>query len=246
MNRGWLVVLALAGLVAAGCGGGASAAASATGSASPGRSAFRNGAAGQLVQINGEALILTAATGDVTVNITSATIFTRTSNAVLADIVPGLCIAATGQKDSAGLLTATTVRLSPRSATGCTAGQFRLGTLTGASPRPAPSGGEAAPFVRGQVTAVTGTSVKVLSADPAVTESIIVPTTAAITESSMVTAADLQTGECLRAAGAKNSSGAVQATVVIISPPGASGVCATGFGGRFGGQGSAGQGSAPG
>ena len=92
-------------VVLAACGSGASAGSSS--SPSPGRGGqARNGAAGQLVQINGQTLILTAATGDMTVTYSASTAFTRTSAAVLADIVPGQCLVANGQKDSAATLTA--------------------------------------------------------------------------------------------------------------------------------------------
>jgi hypothetical protein len=91
------------------------------------------------VQINGQTLILTGASGDITVTFTTATTFSRTSMAVLAEIVPGLCLVATGQKDAAGVLTASTVRLSPKSSTGCGAGQFGPPNgAPGAAPRPSP------------------------------------------------------------------------------------------------------------
>jgi len=115
MNR-MLVLMALTlAVVATACGSAATASNGASSSPSPQRGGgqFRNGASGQLVQINGQSLILTGPTGDVTVTVSSTTTFTRTSTAVLADIVPGDCILATGQKDADGLLTATTVRLSP-------------------------------------------------------------------------------------------------------------------------------------
>src|SRR6202163_813625 len=117
MNRMLVLAAAAAGLVAVACGSAATAANTASPSPSAGRGGaqFRaNGASGQLVQINGQSLILTGPTGDLTVTLSSSTTFTRTSTAALADIVPGVCIVATGQKDSTGALTASTVRLSPK------------------------------------------------------------------------------------------------------------------------------------
>jgi hypothetical protein len=81
-------------------------------------------AQGQLVQVNGQTLILTGTSGDITVTFGGTTSFNRTSTAVLADIVPGICVVATGPKDAAGALTAMTVRLSPKLSSGCGAGQF--------------------------------------------------------------------------------------------------------------------------
>ena len=244
MNRFIVLVAVAGGLAIAACGSGASASKSLT-SPSPGRGGgqARNGAAGQLVQINGQTLILTGATGDITVTFTSSTTFSRTSTAVLADIVPGACIVATGQKDSAGMLTAMTVRLSPKPASGCGAGQFGPNPAPGGSPRPAAPGASPRPtpsdqpgqpamtFVAGEVQSATGVSITILTAG-AGTQTITVPTTATVTKTSSASSTDLRTGECLRANGQPDAAGAVQAMSITISPAGPSGTCATGFGGR--------------
>jgi len=246
MNRMVLVGVAVIGMVATACGS-AVTANTATTTPSPGRGGaaqFRNGAAGQLVQVNGQTLILTGPTGDLTVTISATTTFTRTSTAVLADIVPGVCIVATGQKDSSGALTASTVRLSPKPAAGCAAAG-RTGPNGSpppgfspppqASPRPTPSGVPLA-FVTGEVTAAAGISITVLTTTSG-SQTITVPTTASVTTTVVASATDLQTGECLRATGARDSSGSVQATTITITPAGPSGTCVTGFGGRGGGGG---------
>ncbi len=255
MNRILVLVAAIAGLVAVACGAAPTAASGASASPSPGRGGaaqFRNGASGQLVQVNGQSLILTAPTGDLTVTYSSSTTFTRTSTAVLADIVPGVCILATGQKDSAGALTAATVRLSPKVASGCAAAG-RVGPNAsppaGASPRPTPSGQPAMAFVTGEVTAAAGISITVLTTTNG-SQTITVPTTAAVTTTAVAASTDLRTGECVRATGARDSSGNVQATSITITPAGPSGTCVTGFGGGggFGGRGGGGGGggAAPG
>jgi hypothetical protein len=249
MNRLLILAAATAGLVAVACGSSATAANTASPSPSGGRGGaqFRNnGASGQLVQVNGQSLILTAPTGDVTVTLSSTTTFTRTSTAVLADIVPGVCILATGQKDSAGALTATTVRLSPKVSGGCAA-PGRVGPNVsppaGASPRPTPSGQPAIAFVSGEVTAAAGISITVLTTTSG-SQTITVPTIAAVTTTVVAAATDLRTGECLRATGARDAAGNVQATSITITPAGPSGTCVTGlggggFGGRGGGRGGA-------
>jgi len=249
MNR-MLVLMALAlAVVATACGSAATASSGATASPTPprgGGARLGNGASGQLVQINGQNLILTGPSGDLTVTVSSTTTFTQTSTAVLADIVPGDCILATGQKDSTGMLTATTVRLSPKPAAGCAAAA-RVGPgfspPPGASPRPIPSGQPAAAFVSGQVTGAAGISITVLTTT-AGSQTITVPTTAAVTTTVVSSATDLRTGECLRATGAKDSTGTVQATSITITPAGPSGTCVTGFGGGggFGGRGGGGGG----
>jgi hypothetical protein len=198
------------------------------------------------VQVNGQSLILTGPTGDVTVAVSTSTTFTRTSTAVLADIVPGVCILATGQKDSTGLLTATTVRLSPKVSGGCAAaGRFgpNASPPAGASPRPTPSGQPAMAFVGGEVTAATGITITVLTTTSG-SQTITVPTIAAVTTTAVGAVTDLRTGECVRATGARDAAGTVQATSITITPAGPSGTCVTGlggggFGGRGGGRGGA-------
>ena len=255
MKRMVVLAVAAVGMMASACGSAATANTSAS-SPSPGRGGaaqFRNGAAGQLVQVNGQTLILTGPTGDLTVTFSGTTTFTRTSNAVLADIVPGVCIVATGQKDSTGQLTATTVRLSPKPSAGCgAAGRFGPNPTPppGASPRPTPSGQPPMAFVSGEVTGATGISITVLTTTSG-SQTITVPTTASITTTVVASSTDLQTGECLRATGARDSAGTVQATSITITPAGPSGACVTGFGGggglggRGGGRGGATPGAPP-
>jgi hypothetical protein len=229
--------LAAAAFILAACGASASTASS---SPSPGAgNAFRNGASGQLVQINGQTLILTGPNGDSTVTFTSGTTFTKTSIASLGDITPGTCIFATGVKDASGTITATMVSISPKVATGCAVRSFV--PSPGASPRPSPSprpsttprpGGQPnGDFVSGEVTAVSGVSVTLLT-QANVTQKITVATAAMVTKMATVQAADLQDGQCLRANGSRDSAGDVQATAITITPAGPSGTCATGFGGR--------------
>jgi hypothetical protein len=240
MNR-FVPLIAAAVFVLAACGSPASAAKT---SPSPsGVNAFRNGASGQLVQINGQTLILTGPNGDTTVTVTAATTYTKTSIATLADITKGSCIAANGQKDPAsGAITATNVRISPKVATGCAAQGFGPGGNPGgfspppnASPRPTPSGQATLAFVTGEVTAVGGPSITVKTAAGA-SQTFSVASAATITNTADVTLAALQDGQCLRANGPKDSAGNVQATSVTITPAGPSGTCTTGGGGRgFGG-----------
>jgi len=256
MNRMVVLVGAVLGIVATACGSAATANTS-TGSPSPGAGGaaqFRNGASGQLVQVNGQTLILTGPSGDLTVTYSSTTTFTRTSTAVLADIVPGVCIIATGQKDSTGALTATTVRLSPKPAAGCgAAGRFgpNASPPAGASPppqgspRPIPAGQVPVALVNGEVTGASGVSITVLTTT-AGSQTITVPTTASVTTTVVASSTVLQTGECLRATGARDSAGNVEATSITITPAGPSGTCVTGFGGRGGGGGFGRPGATPG
>ena len=249
MNRS-LPLIAVAAFLLAACGSAASAAkSSAAATPIPSGNAFRNGASGQLVQVNGQTLILTGPNGDTTVTVTATTTYTKTSVATLADITKGSCIVANGQKDAtSGAITATNVRISPKTAAGCAARPFAPGATPGAgppanaTPRPSPSGQPNAAFVTGEVTAVSGTSVTVKTGTSS-TQKIAVASAATITATSEVTPAALQNGQCLRANGSRDSAGNVQATSITITPAGPSGTCTTGGGrGGFGGPPGAGGG----
>ncbi|MGH7765232.1 MAG: hypothetical protein ACREOM_12540 [Candidatus Dormibacteraceae bacterium] len=256
MNRSSVIAMIATTFFVAACG---SAASASNGAPSPtpsaGRAAFRNGTSGQLVQINGPTLILTGPNGDATVTYSSTTTITKTSTAALADIVVGTCAVATGTKDATGAITVTSVRLAPKTASGCTLG-FGPNPGAGAtprpttprpsaSPRPIPSGLANRSVVAGEVTAVSGTSVTILTTANG-SQTITVPAAAAVMKSYAVTQADLQIGQCLVATGAKDAAGNVQATSLTITPAGPSGTCTTGAGrgrGGFGGGGVPGAGA---
>jgi Domain of unknown function (DUF5666) len=237
MNRSIPIVAVAAAFVVAACGAAAGAAKSSS-SPSPGAgNAFRNGASGQLVQVNGQTLILTGPNGDITVTYTTTTTFTKTSLGTLADVIRGTCIVASGQKDTSGAVTATNVRISPKTATGCAARAFvpttpAPGTRSpNATPRP--GGQPNAALVSGEVTAVSGTAVTVLTQANS-SQTIKVAAAATFTKTATVSAADLQNGQCVRANGSRDSAGDVQATSITITPAGPSGTCTTGLGGGRG------------
>lgn len=242
MKKALPAVVGVAGALAlAACG---SASATNTGSQSPtpsggANAARRDGAtAGELVQIQGTNLILNTATGDVTVAVAASTPVSKTRTGTVADITKGSCVTATGTKDSTGTLTASTVLLSPAVNGSCTGGGPFGGGARGSfspnpdrSPRPSPSGTPPA-FARGQVTGVAGTQVTIAQATGGTT-TITVPTTVRVAVSQSITSADLSVGDCVVAAGQKDSSGTVQARSVNVVPSGPNG-CSAGAGGFFG------------
>ena len=244
MNR--IVVTALvstAAVALAACGAAASA-----GSTSPRTSAStsprfggRNGASGELVQMNGTTLVVNSQTGDVTVVYSSSTTFQRTSTGTFADIVTGKCITATGQKDASGTLTASTVRLTDKVSGACS---FGVGPRAGGPPTPRPSPPAGRPnfsFAGGEVKAVSGTAVTVVNSTGA-SPTVTVPTTVRVSKSSPAAASDLALHECIAANGARDASGKVTARTISIVPAGPSG-CAAGVGrggGGFGGGGGGG------
>jgi hypothetical protein len=237
MNRIVLsAVSLLAGLGVVACGSAAAGNAPTTQPSPSGgaRRAAGNVAFGQLVQISGLTLILSNSNGDATVTYAPTTTITQTGTGTLADITAGTCLSATGTKNAAGTLTATTVTLSAPTKGSCIAPGVGGGggTFTprpGFSPRAQPTGVTVA---RGQVKTVSGTSVTLTQASGSTT-TIDVPTTVKVTMSTIVGATALQTGQCLTAVGTKASSGAVAARVLTITPPSATG-CTAGFGGGFG------------
>src|SRR5439155_703285 len=122
MSRFSIILCIGASFVLAACGNSASA--GNTASPSPGIArAPRGGASGQLVQINGNTLILTGANGDVTVTYTTTTTITKMSTATLADITAGQCIFATRAPDASGTVQATSLTITPAGANGtCSTG----------------------------------------------------------------------------------------------------------------------------
>ncbi len=111
-----LLAVAACGSQAAGTGG------ASTPSPSPSDLRARNGTQGELVRINAPTLVVNAASGDVTVAYDSSTTFSRTSTGTFADITAGRCVIASGPKDAAGMVTASSVRLSEKVNGACTPG----------------------------------------------------------------------------------------------------------------------------
>lgn len=238
-----------AALALAACGSGSSAATTgAKSTPSPqargqGNGLRRNGAAGEVVQLGSTSLVLNTTTGDVTVDFSSSTPVSRTHTGTLADVATGMCITATGQKDATGAVTAATVILNAK-VNGSCRGPLGFGgpggapdRSPGATPRPTFTPRPGTPpvaFARGEITAVSGTSVTVLAATGTST-TITVPTTARISVVDSASTADLTVGDCVLATGQKNSSGVVTARSLNVVPAGPSG-CFTGGGfGGFGG-----------
>jgi hypothetical protein len=231
-------------LLLAACGSTTSAAGGTAPSASAQPGGGRGGTFGQIVQVQGNALTVSTTAGDVNVAYTGSTTITSTSTGTPGDIVTGTCVVIAGLKNSAGTVTASTVRLSHPVNGSCTTNAFPGGggrpggsfsprpASPGATPRPTPNPN--AVFVTGMVTEVSGTTVTVTPATGAAM-SISVPTTLTVTESSTGTAADLAVNSCVRAVGQKNAQGVVQATALMLQPTNATGTCTAAGGGGFGG-----------
>jgi hypothetical protein len=101
----------------------------------------------------------------------------------------------------------------------------------------------------GKVTGVKGSKVTVKETDPRTkkSSSVVVTLTGAttFTERQSATATDLAVGKCASSFGSADTTGAVTATSITISTPGANG-CTSGFGGFGGFRGGGAPGSAAG
>ena len=246
MRMGTVTMVTLAALALAACGGSAGAA-SASPSSSAGQRGFNRGAAGELVQLNGNTLVLSTNNGDTTVQTSPTTTVQKASTGSFADIVQGSCVFATGTKDASGTVSAAMVTVSNAVNGTCRMNRFGGGASgapgNAAAPNPArtpnPNRGPCAnqpncAFVSGLVTAVQGTKLTVQTLSGPI-QNLEVPTTVRVNKITQASLSDLAVDQCVAAAGARNSSGTVQATNLTIVPPGPSG-CFTGGGfGRFGG-----------
>jgi Domain of unknown function (DUF5666) len=245
--RGSNILLGIAAVALAGCGGPGSSAKAAAGAASTSPSPARaNAASGELVQLDSGRMTLSDQTGRVTVTYSSSTTVAQTGTGSMADLAAGVCLTATGERDASGAVAATTVDVMLNMNGNCTqpAGGFGgPGAGAGApSPGQSPRAGRRSPvpgasapanlaFVRGKVSAVSGTSVTV-EQDSGGPVTVLVPSTARITRTVSSTTARLAVGECITATGQRASSGAVQARAIVISAPGPNGCAANrGFGG---------------
>ncbi len=229
------------------CGATATASGAPSGSASPGAGRgggfARNGAFGQLVQINGQTLIVSATTGDTSVTYSTTTRIQKSATGTFADVSVGMCAVVTGAKDASGNVTATSVRLSAASAGTCAAGRPGGGGGFGGARPGGPSPNPNLALVSGLVTAVSGASVTIQPATGAAA-TVSMATTVPVTITNAAAASDLAVGECVAATGQKDSAGTVAARTITITPPSASGACTRpGFGG--GGFGGGGGGGAP-
>jgi Domain of unknown function (DUF5666) len=226
-------VFLVAGLVAAACGGlGASASSSPAGASSPAASGGSGTTvAGQLVQLSGAKLVVSAQNGQATITFDRSTRFERTDTGSLSDITVGACLIATGA-NGAPAVTANVVQVSSAVNGACAAGNAGSGG-SGQGRFPNGGNGRASNFmaVRGKVTAVSGGSVTVQPASGAEV-TMTVPATARVSKTQSTTSKQLAVGQCVAAAGQADSSGTVKARSITITAAGPNGCIFGGFGPR--------------
>ncbi|MHB8717507.1 MAG: hypothetical protein ACYDAC_01260 [Candidatus Dormibacteria bacterium] len=238
MRTSRFAALGAATIVIAGCGT-ASSTGQPTASAPPGGLAVR-GAAGEVAQVNGPTLVVSAASGDVTVVVSGSATVLQTRTGGVADLSVGTCAQVTGSRDSAGAVTAAAIRDFTATTSGCNLGSG-FGSPRGGS-RLRPSGAPSAPArtanpnsasLGGSVVAASATSLT-LQPSSGGTETVAVPTTVRVTIVTIASLSSITVGTCVQAVGPRDASGAVMARAVTIVPPGPTG-CSTTAGGLGGG-----------
>lgn len=194
-----------------------------------------------------------------TVLYTAATTFTRVATGHIA-AGECITVTGTPEAGSTPALTATSVRIEAKVNGACpttgAGGGFPGGGAPGGglaqrpsgAPTSDPAGGSGArrafASATGTVSSVTGSTILVKgvlrngqsatgSATPPspATITITVGTSTTVTQTVAATSGAAVVGQCARATGSANSVGAITATSITITPPGADG-CNTGFGGR--------------
>jgi hypothetical protein len=205
--------------------------------------------------------------GQVTVKFTTATKFTDTLKASLADVKAGECVSVIAPSGGAKAtkLTAGTVQITTPGSSGCTAGGFggggggfggsgfagRGGSRTPNPSRPPQPSGANRPGTQfgrafGSVTAVSGTGFTVKGvargSTPAVTTAVTVNASTTYSKTAGASSSALAVGDCVAALGPADDTGAVTAKTIAVSKPTSQG-CTGGFGGGAGGRGFRGNGN---
>jgi hypothetical protein len=206
-----LTLTAVAALCA-GCGGGTTA--PATGSTpKPTPKANRNIERGEVVAIKGDVVTLTLRDGtDTNFELTPAAQVGQQQTADISDVTVGACAFSFGQRMGPDLVTAAVVVIEDRRPDGCRSsggGNAGRGGLAG-----------------GAVTTIAGDTYSVAtSAGP---QRFKVSLQTKVVRLVTVPASTLTPGQCVTAAGPRNSAGVVTARRVVISPASVGGCFAPG------------------
>jgi Domain of unknown function (DUF5666) len=213
-----IVIVGCAALTLAACGGSGSATGSSPAgktSATPASGAAQGGVAGQIAQLGSGTLVVKEPRGNVSVAYSPTTTVLLTSGATQSNIIAGACVVVTGQRESAGAITANMVQV-----------QFNMNGNCTPPPGVAPGGNGPGNSVnlRGKITSVSGSSFvvqPVTATDAPVT--VNVPSTAPITRLDTGATSKLTVGQCVRVNGQQDASGVVQARTLVITLAGPNG-----------------------
>ena len=212
-TRSLTITLTALAALCAGCGGGTTA--PATGSTpAPTPKASRNVERGEVVAIKGDVVTLTLRDGtDTSFELTPAAQVGRQQTADISVVTVGACAFSFGQRTGPDLVTAAVVVIEDRRPDGC-----RSGSGTG--------GGRG--LAGGEVTAIAGDTYSVSSS--AGPQRFKVSLQTKVARLVTVPTSSLAPGQCVTAAGPRNSAGVVTARRVVISPASVGGCFAPGSG----------------
>jgi Domain of unknown function (DUF5666) len=156
-----------------------------------------------IASVSGNTIQVSQKNGTATVDITGSTKIAEVTPAQLTDVTPGSCVTARLPHDSAQGAPARTVMIAPAPNGGCNSPQNARAAL-----------------VRGTVTSVNGNTV-VLNVNQNGSTSqanVTVDNNTTYTKRASATSASIAQGKCLAARGTNDTSGALQATTVTVSP----------------------------
>jgi hypothetical protein len=211
------------------------------------------GVSGKIVARSGSTIQVRTVSGQNAVSFTGKTSVNQEKPAKASDVAVGVCatvrsVPGTGADTTASTITAASVNLSEPVSGGCRAGfggfggagrpngrpSGAAGTRSDAPPSGSPSGGAPSGAPRGfggaggLVTAVSGSSMTVeeVRGTAGTTTKVTVALTADTTYTRQVKAGTdaITTGQCVLATGPTDSTGAMAATAIRLSPP-VNGVC---------------------
>ena len=165
--------------------------------------------------MEGSTVTITTAQGQVTANIGPNTSIQKTVPGTLADLQEGQSLTVSGPQNADGIIVATSIAIRPESR-----GLSRT-PPAGATPRPrtrptAPSGG-APTITNGTISKIVSNTLTLTTTQGQVIVNVGSNTYIQKTETG--TLSDLQEGESLAIVGARDASGNIAATSIVIRPP---------------------------
>lgn len=235
------------------------------------------GASGTIASVSGSTMEVQGSSSQTTVSFTSSTTISQRVSGSASSVVAGVCVSAFGKPTSGSStsnnrfgqpVTASSVTVSQPTSGKCSSGfgggaaggggfpgggQAPQGTPPSSLPQGRRPSGQFGSFgaASGLVTAVNGSSVTVQESNPQTgsTSSVTVTLTGSTSYSEVqsATTSALVVGQCARAFGSSDSTGAIAAQSITVSSPSSNGCSSgNGFPGGPGGAGGAASGGANG
>ncbi len=170
---------------------------------------------GTLASMEGNALALTTAQGQVTVNVAADTAIQKTVAGTLADFQEGQSLTAVGSQNAEDIIVATSITIRPQ-----TQGAPRTrpaGATTRPSTTPTTPSSGARRSASGTLTKIVSNTLTLTTAQGPVT--VNVGSNTSIQKTVIGALSDLQEGQSLTVIGVRDASGNISTTSIIIRPP---------------------------